>query len=94
MALQRRVRELERCSASSEELKVVREKCETHEKEKRAILTIMEQKIKTLVENAVLAARSVVVDSSSGVSSNARQGQRLRQELHALQRLMHVVDLL
>jgi len=76
------------------ELTLVKERCSTHEKERRAILTIMEQKIKTLVENATFAAQSIRLpvgtDKTVQVGVlNTPHGQRLAHELQALQRLVN-----
>jgi len=70
-----------------------RERCATHEKERRAILTIMEQKIKALVQNATLAARSLRVPASRDARVvdvlSMPSGRQLDQELRALQRLVN-----
>lgn len=77
----RRLEEKERvASKTREDRHLVQEQCKTHIKERQAILTIMEQKIKTLVENATLAAETFL---------KVPQGQRLRKELSALKRLVN-----
>ena len=76
-----------------DELARSEQRCATHEKERRAILTIMEQKIKTLVENASTAARAIRVSAVGGGRDvdvlRTPQGQALDRELQALHRLVN-----
>mgnify|MGYP006883393686 CR=1 FL=1 len=74
---------------------LLRERCATHVKERRAVLTIMEQKIKKLVANAGQEARNIVVPPSAGGQTaptpllETPAGQRLSRELKTLARLVN-----
>ena len=76
---------------------LLRERCATHVKERRAVLTIMEQKIKKLVANAGQEARNILLpssDSSAGDGApvsllETTAGQRLSRELKTLSRLVN-----
>ena len=72
---------------------LLRERCATHVKERRAVLTIMEQKIKKLVSNAAQEARSIVFPSgreNQNISLlESTVGQRLSHELKTLSRLVN-----
>jgi hypothetical protein len=63
----------------------LQERIATHEKERRAIQTIMEQKIKALTD----AIASVAVTDLTSPTAGARNLQRLVHEVHALQRLVN-----
>ena len=63
----------------------LQERIATHEKERRAIQTIMEQKIKALTD----AIAAVAVTDLTSPSAGARNLQRLVHEVHALQRLVN-----
>lgn len=64
----------------------VQSKCDTLVKEREAVTTIMEQKIKVLVQS-VAQSVSAVVSSNPEVGGSAA-GQALSKDLHALQRLV------
>jgi hypothetical protein len=66
----------------------LRDRLSVHVKERRAIHTIMEQKIKTLVDTIATAAASVQAPQSSGGSS-AHIGGQISREVQALQRLVN-----
>lgn len=80
--LKRRVRECEdklkqmkanqlRNDADYRQMDMLTERCATHTKERRAILTIMEDKVKMLVDNVAKAAASIpAADGSSPLSSS------------------------
>eukprot|EP00750_Incisomonas_marina_P013942 INCI17571.3.p1 GENE.INCI17571.3~~INCI17571.3.p1 ORF type:complete len:333 (-),score=64.54 INCI17571.3:75-1073(-) len=79
-----------------EEAALLRERCATHVKERRAVLTIMEQKIKRLVANAGQEARSILLPPSGDDAGadpvpllDLPAGQRLSRELKTLSRLVN-----
>ncbi len=63
----------------------LQERVATHEKERRAIQTIMEQKIKALTD----AIATVAVMDLTSPSTGPRNLQRLVHEVQALQRLVN-----
>ncbi len=63
----------------------LQERIATHEKERRAIQTIMEQKIKALTD----AIATVAVADLTSPAAGQRNLQRLIHEVHALQRLVN-----
>jgi hypothetical protein len=71
---------------SSDETGSLREQLALHEKERRAIQTIMENKIKALTD-AIAAVVQLDVDPTT--PSGAKNMQRLSREVQALQRLVN-----
>jgi chromosome segregation ATPase len=67
--------------------KSLRERLAVHDKERKAIHTIMEHKIKTLVDNISALSQSLAADHSATASAGAH-GKLLR-EVQALQRLVN-----
>ena len=67
------------------EVTSLRKTCATHSKERRAIQTIMEHKIKKLVDNISTATGSLPAGGGQG----AGMEQRLAREVSALQRLVN-----
>jgi hypothetical protein len=68
-------------------VQLLRDRLSVHVKERRAIHTIMEQKIKTLVDAIAAAAASVQAPLSS--STGPHPGGQLSREVQALQRLVN-----
>ncbi len=87
--------------ATTKQAALLRERCATHVKERRAVLTIMEQKIKTLVANAGQEARNILLPPPGGGGTEGSggdapvsllatpAGQRLSRELKTLSRLVN-----
>lgn len=72
-------------NTDSSELEVLRSQAETNAKERAALRTIMESKIKSLVDNVM----RIVADSSSEPSALVPSHSKLHRELSALQKLVN-----
>ncbi|DBA03560.1 TPA: hypothetical protein N0F65_011461 [Lagenidium giganteum] len=74
--------------ACDETQRQLQTKCETLVKERRAVQTIMEQKIKTLV-NAISEASDAALQSAGGADRLGEPAKWLTREVNALQRLVN-----
>ena len=77
----------EREGAAEVSLAAMAGKNETLVKERKAIRTIMESKVKILVNSVAASAHAVLNESASNIEST--QGQALAKDLSALKRLVH-----
>ncbi|TYZ57015.1 hypothetical protein PybrP1_003281 [[Pythium] brassicae (nom. inval.)] len=68
--------------------KQLQARCETLVKERKAVQTIMEHKIKALV-TAISEASDATLQSAGGVEQLGEPAKRLTREVHALQRLVN-----
>ena len=74
-------------SGDTEHLARVNERCDTLVKERKAIKTIMESKVKVLV-NSVAQSTHAVLNESQGIMGTSA-GQALAKDMAALKRLVH-----
>ncbi|OQR83544.1 kinesin-like protein [Achlya hypogyna] len=88
----RRIAELEAAKAALETATAghadLHGRCETLTKERRAVQTIMEHKIKALVD-AIARASDATLESAGGVDRIGEPAKWLCREVHALQRLVN-----
>ena len=73
------------------ELRVLEERMSTYRKERKAIQTIMENKIKALADNIAVATKAVISDSmrDPSMSRDTEPSKQLNREVQALQRLVN-----
>jgi hypothetical protein len=76
-----------RVAEAEAEVAAQRAKCDNLVKERKAIKTILENKVKVLVNSVAQSAHTVLNDSQTTTESS--QGHALTKDLAALKRLVH-----
>eukprot|EP00505_MAST-04D_sp_SCG-Rhode-Island_P000548 Stramenopile-MAST_4_protein_548 len=76
---------------SQTELRVLEDRMSNYRKERKAIQTIMENKIKALADNIAVATKAVISDSmrDPSTSRDTEPSKQLNREVQALQRLVN-----
>jgi archaellum component FlaC len=90
--LEGRVRELVSAKSNpiaAAETTALQSRCDTLVKEREAVQTIMEQKIKVLVQSVAQAANAVVAGNIASTNPQASAAQALTKDVAALQRLVN-----